>query len=78
MDIQKKRDFLINVAYWAIVVAGAYLAMEYVLPISIPCILGILVAWMVVGLSRKLRCTNRVFRICLSLLIYGVIALLVV
>lgn len=78
MDIQKKRDFLINVAYWAIVVAGAYLAMEYVLPISIPCILGILVAWMVVGLSRKLHCTNRIFRICLSLLIYGVIALLIV
>ena len=78
MDIQKKRDFLINIAYWAIVVAGAYLAMEYLLPISVPCILGILVAWLVVWLSRKMRCTHRVFRICLSLVIYGIVALLVV
>ena len=78
MDIQKKRDFLTNVAYWAIVVAAVYLALEYLLPISIPCLLGILVAWLVVGLSKKLRCPHRVFRICLSLVIYGVVALLVV
>ena len=78
MDIQKKRDFLTNVAYWAVVVAGAYLALEYLLPISIPCLLGILVAWFVVWLSEKLRCTHRVFRIGLSLVIYGVVALLVV
>lgn len=78
MDIQQKRDFLTNVAYWAIVVAAVYLALEYLLPISVPCLLGILVAWLVVGLSKKLRCTHRVFRICLSLVIYGVVALLVV
>jgi len=78
LDIQKKRDFLINVAYWTIVAAGVYLAMEYVLPISVPCLLGILVAWLVVWLSRKLHCTHRVFRIGLSLLIYGVIATLIV
>ena len=77
MDIQKKRDFLTNVAYWAVVAAGAYLALEYLLPISVPCILGILVAWFVVWLSGKLRCTHRVFRIGLSLVIYGVVALLV-
>lgn len=78
MDIQQKRDFLTNVAYWAIVAAAVYLALEYLLPISIPCLLGILVAWLVVGLSKKLRCTHRVFRICLSLVIYGVVASLVV
>ena len=78
MDIQKKRDFLTNVAYWAVVAAGVYLALEYLLPISVPCILGILVAWLVVWLSEKMRCTHRVFRICLSLVIYGVVALLVV
>lgn len=78
MDIQKKRDFLTTVAYWAVVAAGAYLALEYLLPISMPCILGILVAWFVVWLSGKLRCTHRVFRIGLSLVIYGVVALLVV
>lgn len=78
MDIRKKKDFLINFAYWSVIAAGAYLALEYLLPISVPCLIGVLMAWFVVWLSRKMRCTNRIFRICLSLLIYGVIALVIV
>ena len=77
MDIQKKRDFLINCAYWAVIIAGAYLALEYLLPVFMPCILGVLLAWLVVWISGKLHCKNRVFRIILSVLIYGVIGLLI-
>ena len=55
MDIQKKRDFLINCAYWAVMLAAAYLAFEYVLPISVPLIFGVLIAWLVVWISNKLR-----------------------
>ena len=77
MDIQKKRDFLINCAYWAVIIAGAYLALEYLLPVFMPCILGVLLAWLVVWISGKLHCKNRVFRIVLSVLIYGVIGLLI-
>lgn len=77
MDIQKKRDFLINCAYWAVIAAGAYLALEYLLPVFMPCILGVLLAWLVVWISGKLHCKNRVFRIILSVLIYGVIGLLI-
>ena len=40
----KKRDFLTTCAYWAIIAAVVYLAFEYLLPISVPFILGILVA----------------------------------
>ena len=65
MDIQKKRDFLINCSYWAVIIAGAYLALEYLLPVLMPSILGILLAWLVVWISGKLRCKNRVFRIVL-------------
>ena len=77
MDIQKKHDFLINCAYWAVIIAGAYLALEYLLPVFMPCILGVLLAWLVVWISGKLHCKNRVFRIVLSVLIYGVIGLLI-
>ena len=77
MDIQRKRDFLINCSYWAVIIAGAYLALEYLLPVFMPCILGILLAWLVVWISGKLRCKNRVFRIILSVLIYGVVGLLI-
>ena len=77
MDIQKKRDFLINCAYWVVIIAGAYVALEYLLPVFMPCILGVLLAWLVVWISGKLHCKNRVFRIILSVLIYGVIGLLI-
>lgn len=78
MDIQKKRDFLTNFAYWAIVVFGVYLALEYLLPISVPFIFGILIAWLVIWISRKVKCTNRYFRIGLTVLVYGVIGLVIV
>ena len=77
MSIQKKKEFLIICAYWAIIAAVGYLTFEYLVPVCVPVILGMLLAWLVVGISRKLRCTNRVFRIFLSLLIYGLIGLLV-
>ena len=77
LNIEKKRDFLINFAYWLIVVAGVYLALEYILPISVPCLLGLAMAWLVVWLSRKLHCTHRFFRLGLTLLIYGILGLLI-
>lgn len=77
MNIQQKRDFLVSFAYWAIIVVGVYLAFEYLLPISVPFILGILIAYWVVGISRKLRCSHRLLRLALTLLIYGVFALVI-
>ena len=78
MEIQKKRDFLTNLAYWAVIAAGVYLGFEYLLPISVPFIFGTLIAWAVVWLSRKLRCSHRIFRLVLTALVYGILGLLVV
>lgn len=75
--MEKKRDFLINIAYWLVIGCGVYLAFEYLLPISVPFILGILVAWLVVRISRKLHCSHRLFRLGLTVLIYGILGLLV-
>lgn len=77
LNIDKKRDFLINLAYWLIIAAAVYLALEYLLPISVPFLFGSLIAWMVIWLSGKLRCTHKLFRIGLTVLIYGVLALLI-
>jgi sporulation integral membrane protein YtvI len=77
MDIQNKKDFLITCAYWSVIVAAVYLAFEYLVPICVPVIIGIVLAWLVVGITRKLRCPNRFVRMGLSLLIYGLIGLLV-
>ena len=78
MDTQKKMNFLITVSYWAVVILGVYLGMEYLLPVSMPALLGAAIAWLVVRISRKVRCTHRVFRVLLSLVIYGILGLLVV
>lgn len=74
LNIQQKRDFLTNIAYWAIIAAAVYLSFEYLLPISVPFILGILAAYLVIRLSRKLHCSHKLLRILLSLLIYGIFA----
>ena len=77
MNIQKKRDFLTNVTYWAIIIAAVYLALQYLLPVSVPFIFGILVAWLVIRISRKLQCPHRLVRIGLAFLIYSIIGLLI-
>lgn len=75
--MQQKRDFLTSFAYWSIIVAGVYLALQYLVPISVPFILGILVAWLIVRMTRKLRPGNKLLRIGLTVLIYGLIGLVV-
>ena len=77
MGIEKKRDFLINIAYWAIIAGVVYLAFEYLVPICVPFLLGIPIAWLVVWLSRKLRCTHRMFRLALTVVVYGILGLLI-
>ena len=69
MSIQKKKEFLITCAYWAVIVGAGYLAFEYLVPICVPVFIGILIAWLVVGISNKVRFPNRIFRILLSLVI---------
>ena len=77
MKTEQRRDFLINFAYWALIIAGVYVVGKYLLGTTVPFIFGILLAWGVVALTNKLKCPNRVVRILLSLLIYGVIGLAV-
>ena len=77
VNIQKKRDFLINFAYWSVIAAGIYLASEYLVPIIVPFLLGALMAWPVVVLTRKLRGPKKILRIILSVLLYGLLGLLV-
>lgn len=77
MNTEKKRDFLINLAYWLIVAGAVYLFLQYLLPISVPFILGILIACLVVRISNKMHCSHKLLRIGLTVLIYGILGLLV-
>ena len=75
--MQQKRDFLTNCAYWSIIIAVVYLGLQYLLPISVPFILGILVAWLVIRISKKIQRPNKFLRIGLAFLIYGIIGLVI-
>lgn len=78
MNTQRKLDFLIHFAYWAIMGTGIYLIFKFVLPVSIPFILGILIACGVVWICRKLGSSNRLLRLGVAIVIYGLVALLVI
>lgn len=76
MTIQKKKDFLINCAYWGLVALAVWCGFEYLLPISVPFIFGIGIAFLELKLSKLFRCSHRIFRICLTVVIYGIMGLL--
>ena len=77
MQIQKMRDVLTAVAYWALIALAVYVAFKYLLPVSVPFILGALAALPVVKLSRLLRCNHKVLRSFLTLLLYGLLGTVV-
>ncbi len=77
LNIQQKRDFLTSFVYWSVIAAAIYLVFEYLIPISVPCLLGIALAYAVVRVTRRFHCSHKLVRIGLSLLIYGIIGTLV-
>lgn len=74
MEIQKKKDFLINSAYWGLVLVLGYLVCAYLIPVAMPFIIGAGVARLVVGISRRLHCPKKWLRVLLTLLLYGALA----
>ena len=78
LNIDKKRDFLIDLLYWLVIFGAVYLGFEYLLPVSVPFIFGILIARLIVWFSRKTHCSHKLYRIGLSVLAYGILGLLIV
>ena len=77
MDIQKKREFLVHIAYLSVIALAVYLGFKLLLPISVPFIIGTIFALVVVKLSKLFRCNHRVFRILLTVVLYGLFGLLI-
>ena len=51
----KRRRFIINVAYWAIIAGITYLIFRYLLNLLLPFVIALLVAWILRPLSRLYR-----------------------
>lgn len=78
MTIQQKKDLLVNVAFGIFIAAIAYLGIKYLLPITVPFILGFCIAYCIVKLSNRIKQNNSIARIILTFLFYGTIGTVVV
>ena len=77
MNIEQKRTFIINTVYWVLIAAISVLVIRYIIPISLPFLFGFLVAFLVITISKKIRCENRWLRLLLAVAIYVSIGLLI-
>ena len=80
MTTEKKKKFIIDVAYLALVLALGYVALQYALPLLMPFVIAFLIAYI---LRRPIRFFSRVFHVpkglaavLLVVLTYGAIGLL--
>ncbi len=67
----KRRRFIINVAYWAIIAGIAYLILRYLLNLLLPFVIALLVAWLLRPLSRFYR--QRLPRVASALIVLTVL-----
>ena len=70
MDLEKKKRFLINAAYYSLLAVMALLFLRYVLPISLPFLFGFLVAYLVIWITDWIRWPERGPRIALAVALY--------
>ena len=53
--LDKRRKFIINIAYWAIIAAIAYVILRYLLNLLLPFVIALLVSWLLRPLCRFYR-----------------------
>ena len=74
MDLEtteKRRKFIVNVAYWAIIAGITYLIFRYLLNLLLPFVIALLVAWLLRPLGRLYR--QRAPRVASALIIVTVL-----
>lgn len=74
MTTNQKKDFLIEVVFALFVLAVVFLLYKYILPITLPFILGLLVAWIVVKITDRFHTKNKWLRAGIVILIYVIFA----
>ena len=82
MNVEKKKDFLIHAAYYAVILIIFLLFLRYLFPPLSPFIFGILVAWGLQrpakALSRKLHLPKRIPALLLTVVFYCILFVAVI
>ena len=81
METAKRKAFIINFIYFAIILALAVAALKYLLPMAMPFVMGFVIAYLLQGprnfLAGKLGISKKVVAIVLVLVFYTIIGLLI-
>ena len=81
MITEKRKNFLINITYFAVIVVMALLFLLYVAPLASPFIIGFFIAWVLQKpirfLRRKLSIPDKMTAILAVLLFYATIGVLI-
>lgn len=81
MSLEKKKAFVIQVAYYGMIVAIAAVAIHYLLQPLLPFMFGFVFAWFLhkpaMALARKLRLTSRLLSAAVAVVFYAVVFALV-
>ena len=80
MSTEKKKKFIIDVTYLALILVLGYLLLQYALPLLLPFVLAFLIAYVlrrpIRFLSRVLHAPKGLVAVLLVVLTYGTIGLL--
>ena len=74
MTTNQKKDFLIEVLFGLFVLAVVFLLYKFILPITLPFLIGLVVAWLVVKITDRLHTNNKWLRAGIVILLYVVLA----
>lgn len=78
--VQRRRAFIINTVYWAVILALVYLCLKYVAVWVMPFLIGFLIAYalkpIVEFLHRKCKGNRKVWAILVIIIAYGILGLL--
>ena len=79
--MEKRKEFIINCTYFAIILSASFLLIKFGLPLLAPFVIGFILAyflkWPIRFVSRKLKCSRKIVAIVMVFLFYGTIGVFV-
>ncbi len=80
-SVDKKRKFIINVIYFAMIVAFGYLILQYVVPVMMPFIIAFVIVWFMKipakWIAKKTNLPEHYLRMITVAIFYGIIVTLI-
>ena len=82
MKVEKRRNFLINLAFFAVILGLAYIGVKYLVPALLPFVIGLIIAVSFKGFIDKVSNRSGIKRSYISIIVlivfYAIFALLIV